>query len=121
MEKSAYDQMKEEHKSHSEALFAHEDMMPCFLHVIDSAQSMERVIRKEIQVDTESLNDGANTNDDVNNEEVAKVQAQVVSMSVKQLSMRQITSLCWQRGFFPESRKKFRPLTCIFCLHLFIR
>eukprot|EP00978_Attheya_sp_CCMP212_P031814 scaffold121745_cov35-Attheya_sp.AAC.1 len=49
--------MKEDHKPHSETLF---------------------VIRKEIQVDNESLDDGTNTNDHVNNEEVAKVQAQVV-------------------------------------------
>eukprot|EP00978_Attheya_sp_CCMP212_P001852 scaffold3824_cov48-Attheya_sp.AAC.1 len=82
-EKSAYDQMKEEHeamvKSHSEALLAHEDMMSRLQHEIDSSQSMEKVIRKEIQFDNSSLDDDdANTNDDVNNEEMANVQAQVV-------------------------------------------
>uniref|UniRef100_A0A7S2XN44 UVR domain-containing protein n=1 Tax=Attheya septentrionalis TaxID=420275 RepID=A0A7S2XN44_9STRA len=81
-EKSAYDQMKEEHeatvKSHSEALLAHEDMMSRLQHEIDSSQSMEKVIQKEIQFDNSSLDDDTNTNDDVNNEEMAKVQAQVV-------------------------------------------
>eukprot|EP00978_Attheya_sp_CCMP212_P038488 scaffold191269_cov42-Attheya_sp.AAC.1 len=82
---------------------------------------MERVIRKEIQeVDNESLDDGANTKDDVNNEEVAKVQAQVVEYECEAAVDEANRVLVLAAGII-SGLKEERPLTCIFCSHLFIR